>query len=138
LIKFKTSTGNDLVTKSSTSKPLQGNRDPEEKGLTKGGHESAWLTDLVGAYILDNTKSHFRKTKCYWCKLYRDDGIAVFNNKLSYDDMLKWRTKFQNSVVHRLAGGNCLQFKFTCSMCLDKSRREILVPTTQNDPKMSI
>jgi len=47
--------------------------------------------------------------------------------------MLKWRTKFQNSV-NRLAGGNCLQF--TCSMWLDKSRREL--PTEQNDPKMSI
>jgi len=72
-----------------------GDRDPEERGLTIGGYESAWLADLVGAYILDNT-SHFRKTKC--CGLYRDDGIAVFNNKLSYDDILKWRTKFQNSV----------------------------------------
>jgi len=41
-----------------------GDRNPEEKGLTIGGHESAWLADLVGAYILDNTKSHFRKTKC--------------------------------------------------------------------------
>jgi len=108
-----------------------GDRDPEENGLTIGGHESAWLADLVGAYILDNTKSHFRKTKCYG--LHRDDGIAVFNNKLSYDDMLKWRTKFQNSA-NRLAGGNCLQF--TCNMWLDKSRREL--PTEQNDPKMSI
>jgi len=80
-----------------------GDRDPEEKGLTIGGYESAWLADLVGAHILDNTKSHFRKTKCYG--LCRDDGIAAFNNKLSYDDMLKWRTKFQNSV-NRLAGGN--------------------------------
>jgi len=63
-----------------------GDGDPEEKGLTIGGHESAWLADLVGAYILDNTKSHFRKTKC--CGLHRDDGIAAFNNKLSCDDML--------------------------------------------------
>jgi len=108
-----------------------GDRDPEEKGLTIGGCESAWLADLVGAYILDNTKSHFRKTKC--CGLCRDDGMAVFNNKLSCDDMLKWRTKFQNSV-NRLAGGNHLQF--TCSMWPDKSRREL--PTEQNDPKMSI
>jgi len=105
--------------------------DPEEKGLTIGGCESAWLADLVGACILDNTKSHFRKTKCY--ELHRDDGIAAFNNKLSCGDMLEWRTKFQNSV-NRLAGGNCLQF--TCSMWLDKSRREL--PTEQNDPKMSV
>jgi len=80
-----------------------GDRDPEETGLTIGGCESVWLADLSGAYILDNTKSHFRKTKCYG--LHRDDGIAAFNNKLSHDDMLKWRTKFQNSA-NRLAGGN--------------------------------
>jgi len=108
-----------------------GDRDPEEKGPTIGGHESAWLADPVGAYILDNTKSHFRKTKC--CGLHRDDGIAAFNNKCFCDDMLKWRTKFQNSV-NRPAGGNCLQF--TCSMWLDKSRREL--PTEQNDPKTSV
>jgi len=60
------------------------------------------LADLAGAYILDNTKSHFRKSKCYG--LYRDDGISAFNNKRFYDDMLKWRTKFQNSV-NRLAEG---------------------------------
>jgi len=50
----------------------------------------------------------------------------VFNNKLSCDDTLKWRTKFQNSV-NRLAEGNFLQF--TCSMWL---------PTEQNDPKTSV
>ena len=103
----------------------------EEKGLTIGGNESAWLADLVGAYILENTKSHFRKTKYYG--LYRDDGIAVFNNKLSYDDVLKWRTKFQNSV-NRLAGGNYLQF--TCEVWLDKSTS--VLPTLTIDPKITI
>jgi len=94
-----------------------GDRDPEEKGLTIGGHESAWLVDLAGAYILDNNKSHFRKTKCYG--ICKDDSIAVSNNKLPYNDTLEWRTKFQNAA-NRLAGGNCLQF--TWSMWLDKSR----------------
>jgi len=48
-----------------------GDKDPEEKGLTIGGYESAWLADLVGAYILDNTKSHFRKTKYYGLRVLR-------------------------------------------------------------------
>jgi len=78
----------------------------------------AGRSSTVGAYILDNTKSHLRKTKYYG--LYRDDGISVFNNKLSSYNILKWRTKFKNSV-NRLAGGNYLQF--TYSMWLDKSRR---------------
>jgi len=59
--------------------------------------------------------------------------MALFNNKLSCDDMLKPRTKFQNAA-NRLAGGNHLQF--TCSMWPDKSRRE--TATAQNDSKMSI
>jgi len=74
-----------------------GDGDPEEKGPTIGGCESAWLEDPVGAYVPDNIKSHFRKTKCYG--LCRDDGTAAFNNKLSYNDMLKWRTKFQQSTA---------------------------------------
>ena len=32
-----------------------GAMDTEEKGLTVGGYESAWLADLVGAYTLDDT-----------------------------------------------------------------------------------
>ena len=52
---------------------------------------------------------------------------------LLHDDTLKWRTTSQNSAS-RPAGGNHLQF--TWGMWLDWSRRE--VPSTQNDPKMSI
>jgi len=90
-----------------------GDRDPEEKGFIVGGHESAWLADLVATHIPDNTKSDFKKTKC--CSLHRDEGIAAFNNKLFHDEIPHWRTKFQNSV-NRPAGGNCLQFN--CSMLL--------------------
>mgnify|MGYP001787478984 FL=1 len=108
-----------------------GDKNPEEKGLTIGGYESAWLADLVGSYILAHTKSHFRNSKYYG--LYRDDGIAVFNNKLSYDDISKWRSKFQKSV-NRLAGGTYLQF--TCSVWLDQSRREL--PPIQDDQMISI
>jgi len=95
-----------------------GDREPEEKGLTIGGHESAWLPDLAGAHIPDSTKSHFRKTKC--CGPHRDDGTEAFNNKLSCNDMLKWRTKFQNSA-NRLTGGNCPQF--TCTMWTSQEER---------------
>jgi len=79
----------------------------------------------------DYTKSHFRKTKRYG--LCRDDDIAVFNNKLSYNDTFKWRTKFPN-LVNTLAGRKYLQF--TCSMWLDKSRRDMSL--AQSDPKISI
>jgi hypothetical protein len=36
-----------------------GDKDSNEKGLTIGGYESAWLADLVGAYILANTTKWF-------------------------------------------------------------------------------
>jgi len=104
----------------------------KEKGLVIGGHESsAWQADSAGACFADNIKSHFRKTKC--CGACRDDATAVHNNKLSHNDMLKWRTQFKNSA-DRPAGGNCLQL--TCIMLPDESRREPL--TAQNDPKTSI
>jgi len=65
-----------------------GDRDPGEKGLPLADmNQHSWHSDLVEAYILDNTKSHFRKTKQY--DTCRDDGIAAFNNKLTYDDKLK-------------------------------------------------
>jgi hypothetical protein len=32
-----------------------GEEDTDNQGLTIGGYKSAWLADLVGAYILDNT-----------------------------------------------------------------------------------
>ena len=53
----------------------------------------------------------------------------MFNN-LSRDDVLRWRTKDENSA-NRLAGRHHPQF--TCSMWPGKSRKE--TPTVQNNPK---
>jgi GIY-YIG catalytic domain len=88
-----------------------GDKDPEEKGLTIGGYESAWLADLVGAYILANTQQHFNETKYYG--LYRDDGIGVFKGQWSYEKIVHWRNNFQKAV-NKLAGGSYLQF--TCNI----------------------
>ena len=51
--------------------------DPSKKGLTIGGYESAWLADLVAAYLLDNTEMIFEETTTYY-GIYRDDGIISF------------------------------------------------------------
>ena len=96
-----------------------GEKDPEEKGLTIGGYESAWLADLVGAYILANTQQHFKDSKYHG--LYRDDGLTVLNGKWNYQDIVNWRNQFQESV-NQLAEGDYLQF--TCDVWLDKTRRE--------------
>ena len=40
--------------------------DPEEKALTIGGYESAWLADLVAAYILCNLEDLFTGTSDFF------------------------------------------------------------------------
>ena len=108
-----------------------GDKDPEEKGLTIGGYEPPWLADLVGAYILANTRKHFRQTKYYG--IYRDDGIAVFEGQWTYDDIALWRDGFQKSV-NKLAGDDALQF--TCSAWLDRTKRE--VPQEEHNKMVSV
>ena len=36
-----------------------GDQDPEDRGLTIGGYESAWLSDVVGAYIFQSAVPWF-------------------------------------------------------------------------------
>jgi GIY-YIG catalytic domain len=108
-----------------------GDKNPEEKGLTIGGYESAWLADLVGAFILEKTQQLFREVTFYG--LYRDDGIGVFKGIWSVEEISKWRNKFQNAV-DILAGGNYLQF--TCNVWLDNERQ--MCPITGTDRNISV
>ena len=108
---------NTLITFEDQYYEYDGGKDPEEKGLTIGGYESAWLADLVGAYILDKTQQHFTETSYHG--LYRDDGFATFNGKWDYDMIVEWRDEFQKSV-NILAGGDYLQF--TCSIWLPNGK----------------
>ena len=48
-----------------------------ERGLTIGGYEQAWLTDLVAPYLLDNSEDLFESTSRYY-GIYRHDGITFF------------------------------------------------------------
>ena len=93
-----------------------GDKDPENKALTIGGFESAWLADLVGAYLLANTKEHFKETR--FDGIYRDDGFAAFIGKWSYDQIATWRDNFQ-AAVNILTEGDYLQF--TCSIWIDET-----------------
>jgi GIY-YIG catalytic domain len=96
-----------------------------------GGYESAWLADLVGAFILAKTQQLFREVTFYG--LYRDDGIGVFKGIWSVEEISKWRNKFQNAV-DILAGGNYLQF--TCNVWLDNERQ--MCPITGTDRNISV
>ena len=57
----------------------------DEKGLTIGGYESAWLADLVASYVLEKFSCHFRDARFFG--IYRDDGFVV----LSYEGSLTMR-----------------------------------------------
>ena len=39
-----------------------GDMDTEERGLTIGGYESAWLAELVASYVLEMNKDLFDNT----------------------------------------------------------------------------
>jgi hypothetical protein len=73
-----------------------GDQNPDDRGLTIGGYESAWLSDIVGAYIFKRTSHLFNNTLFYGT--YRDDGIAIFNNRMTYDEIVQWQDKFQAKV----------------------------------------
>ena len=51
-----------------------------DRGLVIGGYESAWLTNLVVTYILDNAKDLFTITTHNY-GIYRDDVIVFFKCK---------------------------------------------------------
>jgi hypothetical protein len=52
-----------------------GEMEDEKRGLTIGGYESAWLADLVAAYLLEMTKEKFNNFVYHG--IYRDDGFMV-------------------------------------------------------------
>ena len=86
-----------------------GKVEAKKKGLIIGGFESAWLADLVMAFLLDQpmTNTHFDDT--YFAGIYRDDGIIIFKREYSVKDIEAWLTIFQNAINY-FTGINYLQF----------------------------
>ena len=85
-----------------------GSCDPTKRGLTIGGYESAWLADLVAAWILENNEKLFRRTSIYH-GIYRDDGLIIFKDKWTINHIDKWIKTFQFNV-NELCGDEDLQF----------------------------
>jgi hypothetical protein len=108
-----------------------GDADPDDRGLTIDGYESAWLADLVGAYILDNTQQLFEESLFHG--FYRDDSLAVFDSTYTYSRLAEWRSDFQ-SAVNNLAEGNYLQFSL--SVWLFGTKRSL--PLFQFDPQVTV
>ena len=83
----------------------------KDKRLTIGGYESAWLADLVAAYILENTTDMFKDSEFYG--IYRDDGLVIFKGKLTKEDLIKWLQNFQAKSESIC---NCDNLQFTAEL----------------------
>ena len=68
-----------------------GSCNPLDRGLNIGGCESAWLADLVAAWILEKTESLFRRTSNFH-GIHRDDGVVIFKNKWNVKQIDCWIT----------------------------------------------
>jgi hypothetical protein len=82
-----------------------------ERGLTIGGFESAYLADLVMAYILEVMEHEDPELfeVVSYMKMYRDDGWTAFNKKMQLQEVVDWLAKFQRNV-DELSGNKFLQF----------------------------
>ena len=81
-----------------------GHGDADNKGLTIGGFESAWLADLVASWLLETCANHFEH--CIFDGIYRDDGFIVFKGKRSAHRMGNWLKHFQTSVNNTVGSDN--------------------------------
>jgi hypothetical protein len=89
--------GNTLITFEDKYFEYDGDWDVNDKGLTIRGYESAWLADLVAAYVLENTTHLF--VDAIYDGIYRDDGLVVFKGgNRSKSKITDWLEKFQEEV----------------------------------------
>jgi len=101
------SMGNTLLTFRDQYYEYAGDLRIEDRGLTIGGYGSAFLADLVAAYLMERVTTCFRDAQ--YNGLYRDDGLTVFNGYMSKTDVINWLDKFQ-AKVDRALGCDLLQF----------------------------
>jgi hypothetical protein len=73
-----------------------GERDIQDKGLTIGGHKSAWLANLVAAFVLENCEDLFEDA--VYNRIYRDDGLVIMNGQKTNEEIGQWLEAFQERV----------------------------------------
>ena len=105
--------GNTLLTFIDKYCEYGGEDDVEERGLTIGGNELAWLADLVTSYILENMKEHFKEMP--FKGIYCHDGIVIFKGNLKASEVGNWLKMFQ-AEVDELASGIKLSKIYSQSM----------------------
>jgi hypothetical protein len=82
--------------------------DPDKRGLTIGGFESAFLANLEASYIFDKLK-HIWEWHVRFLGTYPDDEIIIFNGQKMNKWLLNWLKIFQREV-DRLLGTSDIQF----------------------------
>jgi hypothetical protein len=91
--------------------------------LTIGGYESAWLADLVAAFVLENTAELFDET--IYDRIYRDDGLVILDGVKSNAEVGEWLNSFQKKV-NRVTGYEGLVF--TVSIWSEEKNDEVGQP----------
>jgi hypothetical protein len=105
MIKF--GMGNTLLTFVDKYYECGGNLDIEDRGLTIGGYESAWLTKICMAYVMDNSRDIL--DKLVYEGIYRDNSITIFKGPVTTSKVAKWLRIFQ-ARVNNLADSKFLEF----------------------------
>jgi hypothetical protein len=82
--------------------------DPDRRGLTIGGFESAFLADLKATYIFDKL-NHLLARHVHFIGTYQDDKIIVFCRKCSNEWLSNWLCTLQHKT-DRLLGTMDIQF----------------------------
>ena len=82
--------------------------DPDRRGLTIGGFESAFLADFEATYLFDKL-NHIFESHTKFIGTYRDDEIVVFRGNQSNEWLSSWLSTFQREV-NRLLGTIDIQF----------------------------
>jgi hypothetical protein len=85
-----------------------GDKEVDDKGLTIGGCESAWLADLAMAFLLEMMDQNVLDETMFF-GIYHDDGLAVFPGVRMQADVEHWLSTFQKAI-NNVAGNDKLSF----------------------------
>ena len=136
---LKTGMSKQIVQFDGTYYKYKGN-DPNDPGLTIGGYESAFGSDLVVSMLFDIIKpklftqiklhNSINPQKLILNEIYRDDGILITKTKWTIPMFEEWINKFQQKV-NNILGSDKLQFTLDIWELDDAT-------TPSTNPKVSI
>ncbi len=74
-----------------------GDKDMEDRGLTIGAYEAAWLADLGMAFVLETMNQGVLDETKYF-GIYRNNGVTVFPGIKTQSEVADWLVSFQQGV----------------------------------------